>query len=235
MSFRDDKRQSDSHVYISDALLSFVKNHITDSRKGFFSKHSNRKDQSRGHHNTDTKTQSPFKEGDHHSGGRSPHDLAGTHRQRQENPATPEATRRSPWQRHIPEWLPTPNANPVRRVSGGVVPLDETVPWPNAEGRSRMTTCVQLPSPRPLNAVGCGVPPTLGADFRLRAAVRTTPSRSAAPWCGEPSQCMAHTSVVSIASWHPPSRMKVLTDPTSGLPANPRLQCKTPAPQNPCP
>ena len=133
-------------------------------------------------------------------------------------PATQGATRRPPWQRHIPDWLTTSNAKPVRRVSGGVVPLDETVPWPNAQGRtlSRMTTCLQLPSPRRARLRG---PTNSGyrRSFRLRAAVRTTPSHSAAPWCGEPSQCMAHTSVVSIASWHPPWRGKPSTTTSNRL------------------
>ena len=46
-------------------------------------------------------------------------------------------------------------------------------------------------------------------SFRLWAAVRTTPSRS--------SQCMQHTSVVSIASWHPPKRSKPSTTTSNRL------------------
>ena len=44
--------------------------------------------------------------------------------------------------------------------------LSETVPSPNVQGRPLfwMTTCLQFPSPKPLNALGCGVPPSLGTD-----------------------------------------------------------------------
>ena len=41
-------------------------------------------------------------------------------------------------------------------------------------------------------------------SLRLLARWSTTPSMSAAPVCGEPSQCEAHTSVVSKANWDPP-------------------------------
>ena len=49
-------------------------------------------------------------------------------------------------------------------------------------------------------------PPAPGylRSLRLLARWSTTPSLSAAPVCGEPSQCKAHTSVVSKANWDPP-------------------------------
>ena len=44
----------------------------------------------------------------------------------------------------IPEWLPTSNAKPAQRVSGGVAPLEDTVPWPNAH-LVLDDPCLQLP------------------------------------------------------------------------------------------
>ena len=166
-------------------------------------------DQSRGHCNKDSKTQSPLKEGDHHSGGhRPPHDLAGTHRQRQENPVTQGVTQRPALAAAHPRMAPhlKRQACSTRFRRSGTSRRDRALA--NC-ARKDLVSDDHLPPTsiaKTTKRARLRGPTNSGyrRSFRLRAAVRTTPSRSAAPWCGEPSQCMAHTSVVSIASWHPP-------------------------------
>ena len=60
---------------------------------------------------------------------------------------------------------------------------------------AKTTRCARLPLPTSSGFL---------RSLRLLARWSTTPSVAAAPVCGEPSQCKAHTSVVSKANWDPP-------------------------------
>ena len=117
---------------------------------------------------------------------------------------------RDTWQKPLPLHMrgkpPTASATLVQTFSAeGKVALEPQT-W--RAGRQKTATQVTT-SLQPRWPTQRGAPDFLSTSWvsyvpRLLARWSTTPSVSAAPVCGEPSPCKAHTSVVSKANWDPP-------------------------------